>query len=230
MRLLWQQLPSPIITEILCNSTFDGVVFDLEHGCFNNETLYTCIQVCLLKNKLCFIRVTWLDKTIIRMSLDAGCSGVIFSTVEQYAQAKGLYDYCLYPPEGNRGRGLVRENKWGEEDFEARRPIIVAQIENEQGVRNIDLISQVNFDYFMVGPYDLSASLGCIGDFNSSLYINAIMELKTKVGDRIGYHIVKDIKSQIEIYKDSEFLALSTDTLFLINGIHDIEMVLTQGK
>jgi len=230
MRLLWQQLPSPIITEILCNSTFDGVVFDLEHGCFNNETLYNCIQVSLLKNKLCFIRVTWLDKTIIRMSLDAGCSGVIFSTVEQYAQAKELYNYCFYPPEGNRGQGLVRENRWGEKDFEKRRPIIVAQIENEQGVRNIDLISQVNFDYFMIGPYDLSASLGCIGDFNSSLYINAIMELKTKVGDRIGYHIVKDIKSQIEIYKDSEFLALSMDALFLINGIHDIEMILTEGK
>ena len=230
MKLLWQQLPSPIITEILCDSTFDGVVFDLEHGCFNNETLYTCIQVSLLKNKLCFIRVTWLDKTIIRMSLDAGCSGVIFSTVEQYAQAKELYNYCFYPPGGNRGQGLVRENKWGEEEFNNRKPIIVAQIETQQGINNIDLISQVGFNYFMVGPYDLSASLGCIGDFNCSLYTNTISQLQIKVGNKLGYHIVKDIDSNIKKYINSPFLALSMDTLFLINGIHNIELLNDIGK
>ena len=223
MTLLWQQIPSPIVTEILCNSTLDGVVFDLEHGCFNNETLYTCIQVCLLKNKLCFIRVTCLDKTIIRMSHDAGVSGVIFSTVQNYSQAKELYSYCFYPHKGSRGQGLVRENQWGNKDLNPRNPIVVAQIETQQGLDNISLISEIDFDYFMVGPYDLSASLGCLGDFNSPLYKAAIEQLKLKVGDKLGYHIVKDIKSQIETYKDSKFLALSMDTLFLINGIQNVQ-------
>lgn len=223
MKLLWQQLSSPTITEILCGSIFDGVVFDLEHGCYNNETLYNCIQVCLLKNKLCFIRVTWLDKTVIRMSLDAGCSGVIFSTVEDHDQARELYNYCFYPPAGKRGQGLVRENKWGEEDFRHRKPIIVAQIETQQGVNNINSLSQINFDYFMVGPYDLSASLGCVGDFNSSSYKNTIETLKSKLGSKLGYHLVKDIKTQLEAHKNSKFLALSMDTLFIIDGIKSIE-------
>jgi len=223
MRLLWQQLPSPIITEILCNSTIDGVVFDLEHGCFNNETLYTCIQVCLLKNKLCFIRVTWLDKTVIRMSLDAGVSGVIFSTVQTYYKAKEYYDYCFYPHKGSRGQGLVRENEWGNRDFKKRNPIVVAQIETQLGLDNISIISEVDFDYFMVGPYDLSASLGCVGDFNSPLYKAAIEKLKLKLGDKLGYHLVKDIKDQFEAYKNSKFLALSMDTLFIIDGIKSIE-------
>ena len=193
MKLLWQQIPNSTITEILCNSVFDGVVFDLEHGCYNNETLYNCIQVCTLKNKLCFIRVTWLDKTVIRMSLDAGCSGIIFSTIEDLTQAEEAYNFCFYPPKGLRGQGLVRENKWGQEDFQFRSPIIVAQIETQRGIKNIDSISQVDFNYYMVGPYDLSASLGCIGDFNSSLYINAIDTLKSKLNNKLGYHIVKDI-------------------------------------
>ena len=223
MRLLWQQLPSPIITEILCNSTIDGVVFDLEHGCFNNETLYTCIQVCLLKNKLCFIRVTWLDKTVIRMSLDAGVSGVIFSTVQTYYKAKEYYDYCFYPPKGSRGQGLVRENEWGNKDFKKRNPIVVAQIETQLGLDNISIISEVNFDYFMVGPYDLSASLGCVGNFNSPLYKAAIEKLTLKLGDKLGYHLVKDIKDQFEAHKNSKFLALSMDTLFIIDGIKSIE-------
>lgn len=225
MRLLWQQIPSTIITEIFCNTTFSGVVFDLEHGCFNNETLYNCIQICTLKNKTCFIRVTYLDKTVIRMSLDAGCSGVIFSTVENYKQAEELYNFCFYPPNGIRGQGLVRENKWGQESFNERKPIIVAQIENKQGVENIDSISQVQFDYFMVGPYDLSVSLGCIGDFNSSLYKNAILTLQAKIKNKLGYHIVKDIDKQIKQYNDSPFLALSMDTLFLIDGIRSIELL-----
>ena len=223
MKLLWQQLPSPIVTEILCNSTFDGVVFDLEHGCFNNETLYTCIQVCLLKNKLCFIRVTHLDKTVIRMSLDAGVSGVIFSTVQTYNQAKECYDYCFYPHKGSRGQGLVRENEWGNKEFKNRDPIVVAQIENQLGLNNIDSISKIGFNYFMVGPYDLSASLGCVGNFNSPAYKAAIKKLKLKVGNRLGYHIVKDIKSQIKTYKHSNFLALSMDTLFLIDGIQNAQ-------
>ena len=225
MRLLWQQLPSPTITEILCNSTFDGVVFDLEHGCFNNETLYTCIQVCLLKNKLCFIRVTWLDKTVIRMSLDAGVSGVIFSTVQNYFKAKEYYNYCFYPPKGSRGQGLVRENEWGNKDFKKRDPIVVAQIETRAGLDNISIIAEVDFDYFMVGPYDLSASLGCVGNFDSPVYKTAIEKLKSKVGNKLGYHIVKNIEDQLDIYRDSEFLALSMDTLFLIDGIKRIEDV-----
>jgi len=225
MRLLWQQLPSPAITEILCNSTLDGVVFDLEHGCFNNETLYTCIQVCLLKNKLCFIRVTWLDKTVIRMSLDAGVSGVIFSTVQNYFKAKEYYDYCFYPPKGSRGQGLVRENEWGNKDFKKRDPIVVAQIETRAGLDNISIIAEVDFDYFMVGPYDLSASLGCVGNFDSPVYKTAIEKLKSKVGNKLGYHIVKNIEDQLDIYRDSEFLALSMDTLFLIDGIKRIEDV-----
>ncbi len=225
MRLLWQQLPSPTITEILCNSTLDGVVFDLEHGCFNNETLYTCIQVCLLKNKLCFIRVTWLDKTVIRMSLDAGVSGVIFSTVQNYFKAKEYYDYCFYPPKGSRGQGLVRENEWGNKDFKKRDPIVVAQIETRAGLDNISIIAEVDFDYFMVGPYDLSASLGCVGNFDSPVYKTAIEKLKSKVGNKLGYHIVKNIEDQLDIYRDSEFLALSMDTLFLIDGIKRIEDV-----
>ena len=200
MKLLWQQISNCTITEILCNSKFDGVVFDLEHGCYNNETLYNCIQICNLKNKLCFIRVTYLDKTVIRMCLDAGCTGVIFSTIEDFRQAEEAYNFCFYPPKGSRGQGLVRENKWGQEDFLLRSPIIVAQIETQRGLKNIDSISQVNFDYYMIGPYDLSASLGCIGDFNSFLYNDAIKTLKSKLGDKLGYHIVKNIKDQFINY------------------------------
>ena len=52
MKLAWQQIPSPTISELLCKS-LDGVVLDTEHGCFNNETLYNCIQVITANDKKC---------------------------------------------------------------------------------------------------------------------------------------------------------------------------------
>ena len=82
MKLLWQQIPSTIISELYCNSDFDGVVIDTEHSPFNNETLFSCIQVVKLSNKKCFVRLAHLDKIVTKMCLDAGVDGLIFSTVE----------------------------------------------------------------------------------------------------------------------------------------------------
>ena len=88
MKLFWQQIPSPLITEIFCSSSFDGVVLDLEHGHFNNESLYSCIQVGTLLKKNILVRVSHLDKQTIRLCLDANASGIILSTVETQLKLK----------------------------------------------------------------------------------------------------------------------------------------------
>lgn len=248
MKLLWQQIPSPTITEIFCNTSFSGVVFDLEHGCFNNESLYACIQVCNLCGKESFIRVSHLDRQVIRMALDANCSGVILSTVETQEEAQAFYDYCTYPFKirrdafvtdsrgvvrrnwvteggGLRGQGLVRENKWGQDDFSLRKPLLIPQVETITGVENIREISQINFDFFLVGPYDLSASLGAVGDFSSRAFTEALENLKNAVGDKLGFHLPSEIEDQYEIYKDYRFLALGMDTIFLVEACQRYEVI-----
>ena len=249
MNLLWQQIPSPIITDIFCNSNLDGVVFDLEHGCFNNETLYSCIQICDLKGKKSLIRTSHLDRQVIRMALDANCSGVILSTVENKDQAQEFYDYCTYPYKkkeesfkadnkgvvrknyltktgGLRGQGLVRENNWGESPLKFRRPLLIPQIETVKGVENIEEISQIDFDYYMVGPYDLSASIGSVGDFESEGFKNAIEVLKKSIGSKLGFHIPSNLNEEYGKYKDYEFLALGMDSTLLVEGIDDISKLL----
>ena len=243
MRLLWQQIASTTITEIFCNSDFDGIVFDLEHGCFNNETLYSCIQICDLSKKYSFIRTSYLDRQIIRMSLDANCSGVILSTVETKGQAQEFYDYCTYPyvkreelfktdaqgvirksyltkTGGARGQGLVRENAWGRNALKFRRPILIPQIETTKGVENIQEISSIDFDHYMVGPYDLSASLGEVGNFKSQKFLNALKSLELSVGSKLGFHIPSNIKAQYEDYKKYQFLALGMDSTFLVESLN----------
>ena len=112
MKALWQQIPSVEITRIYCNTNFDAVVLDLEHGVFNNETLFSLIQLINASNKLSFVRVTEPIKSQIRLLLDSNVSGIIFSTLE-IEQTSKIKEWCLYPPFGKRGQGLVSENNWG---------------------------------------------------------------------------------------------------------------------
>ena len=56
MKLAWQQIPSTVISDLLCQNKLDGVVLDAEHGCFNNEMIYNCIQLITAYGKKCFVR------------------------------------------------------------------------------------------------------------------------------------------------------------------------------
>ena len=182
MNLTLQTIASPIVSELLANTKVDGVVLDTEHGVFNNETLSSCIQTITLLNKKCFVRVTCLDKRLVRMCLDSGCDGIIFSTIESEEQASEIISYCQYPTyNGKRGCGLVRENDWGNESLGKKIPTIIAQIETKKGVDNLDSLMKYDFDYYFIGPYDLSSSLGCPGDWDNELYIRYINKIYDKI-------------------------------------------------
>ena len=237
MKLLWQQIPSPMVSEILCDSReFDGVVLDTEHGMFNNETIFSCIQIITLRCQKCFVRVTRPDKTFVRQCLDAGADGIIFSTVEGVSDCLEMKNMCYYPPKGKRGLGLVRENLWGDAkvgygaDKDAPRlirtwpTIVIAQIENKSGIDNLkDMVKMPEIDHFFIGPYDLSADLGCPGNFENPEFKKAMRKFEEIVPEkRRGFHIVNDITKGLSKYKDYGMLAVSMDTLMLKSRIKDI--------
>ena len=171
MKLAWQQIPSTVVSDLLCNTGLDGVVLDAEHGFFNNETLYNCIQIITSLNKICLVRLTEPSKTLARACLDAGATGLIFSTIETEEQCRAIHEISKFPPfGGKRGLGLVRQNKWGfgKTVLPSEKPILIAQIETVTGIENLQTIVSYNFDYYMIGPYDLSTSLGDPGNFSNS--------------------------------------------------------------
>jgi len=220
IRLLWQQIPSTVISEILadfCPSGPSGVVLDLEHGVFNLETIYACIQVITLKGKLTFVRVPPGEFTMARYALDAGCHGVIFSTVETTDQAKSIRDLMFFPDsKGKRGLGLVRNNFWGDRGLNLNKPIAVAQIETKKGIENLAKGDLTGFDYYMIGPYDLSLSLNCPGNFNAKIFKDNVRTFEeTLKPEQRGFHIVKDFKAQLPLYSNWGFLAFGLDTLML---------------
>lgn len=188
MNLTLQTIPSTIVSEILAKSFFDGIILDTEHGSFNNENLYSCIQIITLLNKKCFVRVTDFNKQLIRMCLDAGCDGLVFSTIEDCTEAEEIISYCNYPShKGKRGCGLVRDNNWGKSTLDNKKPILFGQIETAFAVDNIDRIKDLNFDAFIIGPYDLSSSLGISGEFENEIFTNYMNTIYSNItSDKLG--------------------------------------------
>ena len=225
MKLSWQQIPSTIISEMLCED-FDGVVLDTEHGCFNNETLYNCIQLITAKGKQCLVRLTEINKTLIRMCIDGGTTGLIFSTVEDATQAAEIKELCTYPKYGGkRGLGLVRQNKWGYSTLVNKPPIIVAQIETKKGIENLEEIHKQGLDYYMIGPYDLSASLGVTAEFDSPKFLEAIRKVKETITDlnQLAVHIPTDVGKHIDKYTEYGIIAVGMDTTILLEGYKELK-------
>jgi 2-dehydro-3-deoxyglucarate aldolase len=224
MKLSWQQIPSTIISEMLCEG-FDGVVLDTEHGCFNNETLYNCIQIITAKDKTCLVRLTEINKTLIRMCLDAGASGLIFSTIEDASQAAEIKKLCTYPKYGGkRGLGLVRQNKWGYSTLVNKPPIIIAQIETKRAVHNLEEIYAQGLDHYMIGPFDLSASLGITAEFNNPKFLEAIETINRVITDprKMAVHIPTDVNKYIDKYAEYAIIAVGMDTTILLEGYKEL--------
>ena len=226
MRLAWQQIPTTVISDILCQNRLDGVVLDLEHGSFNLETIYACIQIITLNKKICFVRLPGIDSTMIKYCLDAGCNGIIFSTVETVDDAIDARDFTSYPKFGGlRGLGLIRGNRWGKDELVSKPPILICQIETVKGARNIEEIWEEGvFDYCMIGPYDLSASVGDPGNFSSQEYTSTVEEITEFINaESMAVHIPNDVKNQLKKYEDFGIIALGMDTTFILEKYKEVE-------
>ena len=216
MILTWQQIPSPLVSEMMCYG-YDGVVLDTEHGCFNNETIYSCVQVIKSNNKKCFVRLTEVSNRIIRYCLDAGVDGLIFSTIETEDQCKKILKYCYYSPKGSRGLGLVRQNFWGEKQLIQKDPIIIPQIETKVAIDNLENIVKYNFDFYLIGPYDLSLSLNIPGKFDNPDFLCYINKAKSIISEKkLAVHIPSDIESQMHKYKNYGLKCLGMDTIAIL--------------
>lgn len=225
MKALWQQIPSTEITKIYCNTDFDAVVLDLEHGVFNNETLFSLIQLINASNKLSFVRVTEPSKSQIRLLLDSNVAGIIFSTLE-IEQTSKIKEWCLYPPFGKRGQGLVSENNWGDDKLQKNKVKLIAQIENKESINQLSNIVKTNlFEYYVLGPYDLTADLGCVADWENKIYLDLIEKFNNEIPvEKRGVHIVSNISNEYKNkFKNYGFVAFGMDTTIIKSGINNFK-------
>jgi 2-dehydro-3-deoxyglucarate aldolase len=222
----WITIGHPSIAEIFCKSKFDWLVIDMEHNSIDPSMMQTLISVIQANGVAALVRVWMNDEVIIKHALDAGADGIVVPMVNSAQDASKAVAYAKYPPQGIRGVGLSRAQGYGEsfEDYHRwlnKSCVVVAQIEHIDGVKNIDsILTTDGIDAVIVGPYDLSGSLGCIGDLENKLVKEALEVIENAClanSTPLGYHIVNPDPSQVKEYvnKGYRFIAYSGDFLLL---------------
>lgn len=225
----WMQFRDSDVAEIMGRAGYDWVAVDLEHGTIGHDRLADIFRALELGGTLPMVRLPESTALQCKRALDAGAAGVIAPNISTAAEALAIADACRWPPAGRRGVGFSRANLFGA-DFEtyrafAQAPLLVVMIETEAGVENLDAILAVDgIDAILVGPYDLSASMGMTGEFERPEFIAALARIQEKAketGMPPGLHVV-DLNPdslRARIAEGYRFLAYSIDSVALRSAI-----------
>lgn len=158
----WLSIGSPVIAELAAECGFDWLLFDLEHGCASEATLFAQLQAIRGTNATAIVRVGAPHADLIARVLDWGADGIMVPHVASAAEAEACVLAAHYPPRGRRGFSRsVRACGYGLRASEkVAPPLIFAQIENIEGVENVREIAKVDgIDVLFVGPADLRFDL-----------------------------------------------------------------------
>jgi len=176
------QFRSPEIPRMLAAAGFHWAFLDTEHGGFDLETVQDICRVSNLAGLCPIVRVADLQYSLIARSLDAGAQGVIFPRVESPELLERAISWTKFPPCGVRGYGLSAIQV----DYEPAKfaqiiehvnanTMVVLQIETRRALEmREELLAVPGIDAVMVGPADLSISLGVPGDFQHPAMVEAM--------------------------------------------------------
>ncbi|MEI6066103.1 MAG: aldolase/citrate lyase family protein [Methylococcaceae bacterium] len=221
----WMQIPHASVAEIMGQAGYDWVAVDMEHGAIAVHQLPDLFRALELGGTLPMVRLAQGHPKDCKQALDAGAGGVIVPMVETAAQLMAVRDACRWPPAGIRGVGFSRANLFGKH-FEAYReeaqaPLLVAMIEHSRAVGCLEEILAVEgLDAVLIGPYDLSASMGLTAQFDEPTFIAAMERIRTlclRANISCGVHVVMpDAEALRQRIKEGyRFLAYSIDAVML---------------
>jgi 2-keto-3-deoxy-L-rhamnonate aldolase RhmA len=219
-------LPSAATAEILADLGFDWLFIDGEHGPLETADLVTILQVAGQKTA-CVVRVPEAAEAPIKKALDLGADGIIVPQVNTAEQAASVVRFARYAPEGSRGIGLARAHGYGQRFGEylatANREIaVIVQAEHALAVENIDAIVRVaGIDAVLLGPYDLSASLGKTGRVDDPVVVDAIRRVTDACRAAkmpLGYFGVTAAAVRPYVAQGYTLIVAGVDTLFLGNA------------
>jgi 2-keto-3-deoxy-L-rhamnonate aldolase RhmA len=187
-------IPDPAMGSILGRSGFDFVVIDAEHGPYTLTSLRACIEAVDATPAASIIRIAANDPVLIKQALDLGIDAVQVPNVSTGEQAEAAVQASRYAPAGRRGMGLGRASGYGVDvtryirEADASTAVIV-MIEDAEGVENAAAIAAAGVDGIVVGPLDLSASLGVPGETTHPTVVaglELVLAAATEAGVAVG--------------------------------------------
>ena len=167
---LWSTLASAYALEVVAGAGYDWLLIDTEHSPADLENVLHQLQAAAAYPTHAVARVPWNDMVTIKRFLDIGCQSLLIPYVQTAEEAKAAVSHTRYPPGGVRGVSAVtRATRFGRVPGYAKRAqeeiCVLVQIETRMGLDNLEAIAAVEgVDGVFIGPGDLHASLGFVGE------------------------------------------------------------------
>lgn len=220
-------LQDPMITEIMALTGYTYIWIDGEHSSYTAEKIYAHILAAHAGGALSFVRVPWNDPVRLKPILELNPDGIIVPMINSRKDAERAVEACTYPPKGIRGLGPRRSNQYNNMDFSdylenTRKTFLLAlQIEHADAVEHCDEILEVEgFDLVILGPLDMSASLGCPGKIGGDKVKSAclsVLEKCKKAGIPCGISLGFNDLTLVKWWLDNgiDFLSSGDDLGFI---------------
>lgn len=218
----------PAIVEIAGLAGFGWLWIDGEHGRFNEVSAATACAVNAGGPPL-FVRLPDRSATAIKRFLDIGCDGIILPQVSSVAEVDEIARAALYPPRGERSVGIARAQGYGTrfaEGFRTQNYAIVVQIESAAGVNDAEaIVGHSAVDAVVMGPYDLSGSLGVPGEIEAPQVVESIAKVKAiakNAGKPCGIFAATGEKARVYAREGFDLIAVGMDCSVLLEGYKQI--------
>ena len=167
---LWCSIPGGTVAEVLAGAGYDWIVFDTEHSPGDPLTVLEQLQAAAPYPVSAVVRPPTNDAVLIKRFLDIGAQTLLIPYVQDAEEARAAAAAMLYPPAGVRGvSGWTRATRFGRVPDYARRAAaelcLLVQVETAEALGEVEAIAAVQgVDGIFIGPADLAASMGHVGD------------------------------------------------------------------
>lgn len=223
----WISSTNPIVAEALGHAGFDWGVVDMEHSPLDLMPMLQLLQALGNTRMVGVVRVPWNDAVTVKRVLDAGATTVLFPFVQNAEEAARAVAATRYPPQGVRGiSGMSRATRFGTVPnylATANEGIgVIVQLETPQALGQLEAIAAVDgVNALFIGPADLSASMGHIGEFTHPAVMQAVADAVRRckaVGIPVG--TVGATPEVVTQYRAMgfDYLAISSDMGLLMSG------------
>lgn len=229
---LWLGLADAYCAELAANAGFDWLLIDGEHAPNDLRGMLAQLQAVAPYPSQAVIRPVIGDTALIKQVLDIGAQTLLVPMVESAEQAQQLVKAMHYPPKGVRGVGsaLARASRWnsipGYLDHADEQMCLLVQIENKEGLANLDEIAAVEgVDGVFIGPADLSAAMGHRGNPGHPEVQAAIEDAIVRIGKAgkaAGILSADEKLARRYIELGAAFVAVGVDTTVLMRGLREL--------
>jgi 4-hydroxy-2-oxoheptanedioate aldolase len=225
---IWVCSGSPLVAEICAGSGMDWVLIDMEHSPNGLESTLAQLQAVAAYPSTPVVRVPSADPVTIKQVLDLGAQSILVPMVSSAAEAEAVVQAAHYPPRGIRGVGsaLARSARWNRVDDYltdvAAHVSVFVQVETARGVEAAAEIAAVDgVDGVFVGPADLAASMGLLGQQTHPEVTAAVLHTLDAVraaGKPVGVNAFDPAVADAYLDAGASFVLVGADVVLLARG------------